>query len=415
MIIDKFAHIKIHTKNRVFYERLGYDTTTDYIYVKFDDIKSPTNTYINVQCDYCGTIFKMPYSRANNRKHICSYKCRTVHNETMCLEKYGVKNHTQREEIKEKIQKTCLEKYGVKNPAQSDDIKERIRNSFIEKYGVDHNFKVAEVIEKRKQTYIKNYGVDNPLKSKKVRDKIKSTHIEKYGVDHNFKVAEVIEKRKQTYIKNYGVDNPWKSTKIKEKIRMTCIDKYGVDHPMKCNVIKDKVNKTNLKIYGTKRPLQNTEVFERMFKNYKKTIKDKYDVDCVFQIPEVFTKMQDNSFRRFSYRHLHYQANYEKDFIKYCEKLGFIDEVSDGPFVWYLYNGKRRRYFSDFYIKKYNLIIEVKSMYWYNSFKEQNKAKREECLRQGFNFIFIIDKDYSEFNKYLEQQGLFKQCTSHST
>ena len=240
------------------------------------------------------------------------------------------------------------------------------------------------------------------------------TFKKKYGKNaaiHN----DFIKKREETCIKKYGVRHHMKDPKVVHAYMQSCIEKYNETNPMKCNVIKDKVNKTNLKIYGTKRPLQNTEVFERMFKNYKKTIKDKYDVDCVFQIPEVFTKIQDNSFRRFSYRHLHYQASYEKDFIKYCEKLGFIDEVSDGPFVWYLYNGKRRRYFSDFYIKKYNLIIEVKSMYWYNSFKEQNKAKREECLRQGFNFIFIIDKDYSEFNKYLEQQGLFKQCTLRST
>ena len=51
-------------------------------------------------------------------------------------------------------------------------------------------------------------------------------------------------------------------------------------------------------------------------------------------------------------------------------------------------------YFPDFYYKEKNLIIEIKSTYYYNKYLNKNLAKQEACISQGYNFIFIIDNDY---------------------
>jgi hypothetical protein len=46
---------------------------------------------------------------------------------------------------------------------------------------------------------------------------------------------------------------------------------------------------------------------------------------------------------------------------------------------------------------KHSIIIEIKSTYTYNKDLEKNIAKQDACVQQGFNFIFIINKDYSNF------------------
>lgn len=74
--------------------------------------------------------------------------------------------------------------------------------------------------------------------------------------------------------------------------------------------------------------------------------------------------------------------------------------------IFYIINDKKHRYFPDFYIKKYNKIIEVKSEYTYNKNKNVNEVKKESCINNGFNFQFYIisKKEYSNWlknkNKY---------------
>lgn len=80
----------------------------------------------------------------------------------------------------------------------------------------------------------------------------------------------------------------------------------------------------------------------------------------------MFENAQKNSFKYFKYKHLSYQASYERDFINYCEDNGLLNKISNGPFLWYEYSGKQKRYFSDFFIEELNLIIEIKSLHWFN-------------------------------------------------
>ena len=55
---------------------------------------------------------------------------------------------------------------------------------------------------------------------------------------------------------------------------------------------------------------------------------------------------------------------------------------------------------SDFYIKKLDLICEIKSSYYYNKYLEQNLLK-EEYSKKEHNFIFIVDKDYTKLLEFL--------------
>ena len=65
--------------------------------------------------------------------------------------------------------------------------------------------------------------------------------------------------------------------------------------------------------------------------------------------------------------------------------------------IKYEFNNDEKTYYPDFFIKDLNLIIEIKSTYWYNKFFDKNQAKINCCKKLGYDYIFIIDKDYSKF------------------
>lgn len=85
----------------------------------------------------------------------------------------------------------------------------------------------------------------------------------------------------------------------------------------------------------------------------------------------------------------------KKDFIEYClEKNIEIDNFNG--VIDYTFDGKCKKYFPDFYIKSSNTVVEIKSQYTYDCEIEQNEAKKEATITNGFNFKFIIDKNYSD-------------------
>ena len=182
-------------------------------------------------------------------------------------------------------------------------------------------------------------------------------------------------KTKIKFRKNYGVDNIQSLNFIKDKIKKTMLEKYGCEHASQSQNVKDKIKKTMLEKYGVDHPMKNSEIFNRAQKRSYKHI-------------------------RYKNSELHYQGKNELNFINYC-----IDNdisVQNGPTIKYTHLSKDRRYYSDFYLPEYNLIIEVKSTYTFQADYEENLSKREYSLRSGYNFLFIIDKDYTELNELIK-------------
>jgi hypothetical protein len=176
-------------------------------------------------------------------------------------------------------------------------------------------------------------------------------------------------------VKKYGVEYALQSDIIKDKMYENLIIKYGVNNVSKLLDIKYKKEETCLKNYGVKNPSQDIMIFKKqLLKSYK----------IVYYNEELFA-----------------QGSYELDFLNYCEEKGIINLISNGPSVEYELNDKKHIYHSDFFIEKYNLIVEVKSSYTYNYNLEKNLAKEKYSKINGYNFIFLIDKDYEFFNKIL--------------
>jgi len=219
--------------------------------------------------------------------------------------------------------------------------------------------------------------------------KMKVTNIERYGSECALRSDINIEKSKKTMIKKYGYDNISKVDFIKEErsdmMKLNTNDyneiikeKYG-SNVSKLDWIKEKKKETTFKNWGVENPSQNAELFEKSQKSGKKI------------------KLHESG--------LWYRGTYEKDFLDYCFDKNI--KVEKGPTIKFNFNGKNKYYHSDFYIPDKNLIIEIKSSYYYDKFKEINEIKKEETLKAGHNHIFIINKNYEEFIKLF---GLFKRC-----
>jgi len=241
------------------------------------NLSSGSNKNVIVVCDYCGNTFEKYYKAVIiQRKDInkdCCVKCKYKKREEISLKKYGVKNSSQRKEVKKKlcnysieehkeqilllisegysifsiskkinIPKTSLTRYlkslGIET---NSNFKKKIEKTIQEKHDINH-YSVAS--EKRKQTNLKKYGYENVSDIPEVKAKAKQTNISKYGHDHHFKSVEKKKELIKTIQLKYGVNNVFQIPEIKDKIKQTNLQKYGHEQATKNPQIKAKIIST---------------------------------------------------------------------------------------------------------------------------------------------------------------------------
>lgn len=241
----------------------------------------------------------------------------------------------------------------------------KITKNGVEKYYCNNK----ECINiKRKKSLNKKYGIDNVFQLESVKKKSKETCLEKYNVENPHQNKKIIEKAEQTNLKKYGFKNVFQNEKIKEKSIKTRLKTIGVEYPQQNKNCKEKSKQTNLKKYGVEYPSQRIDIFnERMKKSLQ--------------------------IKKYKNTDLYYQASYEKDFLdKYYGKM----KIENGFSIKYKMNGKNHIYHPDFYLPEFNLVIEIKSEYWFNKHKEKCLIK-EKYTKKDYNYILIMNKDYNNF------------------
>jgi len=246
--------------------------------------------------------------------------------------------------------------------------------------------------ENYKKTMLERYGVENGFQYKDIKEKSNSTKIKLYG-DENYNNRE---KAIETCLDKYGVENPNQNYKIKKKSNNTCLEKYGFETASKNEKVKEKIKKTNLKRWNSTCTLHS----EKQIDKIKQIFIDKYGVDNPMKNLEIFLKAQKTALNRkkFKETELLYQGTYELDFLNnYYEKIN----IENGKSIKIIYNNNKTVYHSDFFLSEKNLIIEIKSSYWYNRYYDKNIIKQKECEKLGYNYIIIIDKNYNDFNKLI--------------
>jgi hypothetical protein len=198
---------------------------------------------------------------------------------------------------------------------------------------------------------LNKYGYESYQSTKEYRDII----YEKYGVSNISKLQDVKNKKIESAIKKYGVDNVAKSKEVIDKMKSTMILRYGFDNPTK-----------------------NREIFEKAQSSAYKTYK-------------------------FEDTNLKYQGSYELDFIKFTRSRNI--KIENGPSIRYEMNLVNRIYHSDFYLPDFNLICEIKSTYTFNCDYDENLMKQKFAIKSGYNFLFIIDKNYSDLEKIINENA----------
>lgn len=202
-----------------------------------------------------------------------------------------------------------------------------------------------------KKSVQNKYGVDNIFQCEDIKDKIKNTCIEKYGVEYTGQCVDKKENTKKTCMKKFGVEFAFQNKEIINKIQETCLKKYGFKNPAQNNDIYDKTQKNSLKL--------------KQFKN----------------------------------TNIYYQGSYELDFLeKYYDTFS---EIKRSPSVRYNFENKQCVYHPDFIIPSLNLVIECKNSWLMKRDQSRIKAKKKSIIDNGFRYIIIIDKDYSDFNSFL--------------
>lgn len=189
-----------------------------------------------------------------------------------------------------------------------------------------------------------------------------------------------------------------KSDANQKKRKITCIKKYGVSNPFQSDLIKEKIKRSFEIRYGVNHNMKSKEGYD----SYKSSIKRKYGVENIMQLTNIHNKMLKSSFlkKKYSNTNLWYQGSYELDFLeKFLDKI----DIENGPSIPYLFEGKNKVYHSDFYISSLNLVVEIKSNYLYKKDYNVIKEKEKYTISCGFNYIIILDKDYSNFNNLLSK------------
>lgn len=104
---------------------------------------------------------------------------------------------------------------------------------------------------------------------------------------------------------------------------------------------------------------------------------------------------------------LNYQGTFEYEFLESLEhKYGIewvVNNVSRGPSIWYTdpEDETKRLYISDFLIN--NTIYEIKSHWTWNRhgsdtiLENKNKAKLNECIKQGYKVVLVLNKKEKEW------------------
>lgn len=95
------------------------------------------------------------------------------------------------------------------------------------------------------------------------------------------------------------------------------------------------------------------------------------------------------------------------DFIFHQKLLSELEILSKPPtFIYHDIKGNRRKYFPDFYIPKFNLVVEIKSSWIMNKQTPENfQLKKQSVLDAGFDFICILDNNFEEMKeKYFKDE-----------
>ncbi len=219
---------------------------------------------------------------------------------------------------------------------------------------------------------------------------------------------------KEQYIKKYGIPKC-----------QTCgndIASFNRGKPRKyCDIcLKNKrINQNNSEIFNTSEKTRKTMmkkygvVNSSQFPKNRKMLSKRMKSNNPMKDPVIAKKSsttfcenvvngKTNLYKQKKYKdmHLNYQSSFEYDFLKLCESYNILDRISSGNRYPYIKEDKDfgHNILTDFCLDD-KFEIEIKSSYILKIQGGMKKlfAKKRAVESRGKGYIFILDKDYSEF------------------
>ena len=347
MLKDENIKICISYKNRKYYEELLSIKIEigNIVELRSNLIQSGSSILITGICDFCRSNRKLSmkeYNKQTNNglnKFSCSKKCSIL-----------------------KTKESNLERYGVENIFQCDDIKTKSRNTKYELYG-DLNFNNRY---KSKKTNLEKYGCEYASMSSIIKKKVKKTNLERYGYEYASQNQLVLNKMKKSNIERYGVDNYSKTDeftlKVSEKWFKTMyerLESYG--HLVKINeteyTIKCKDCNNNYTIFNS-------------LMNVRLRNNEDICLNCN-PINSGFSKMEKSLFNII-------KENYNGEVIENSRKL--IDGLE-----------------IDIFLPDLKLAFEFNGLYWHSELykhRTYHLEKTNKCLENGIQLIHIWEDDW---------------------
>ena len=182
---NRYAESRFHSKNEFYISIALYNFSK----------KIPQHWKFWYYCVDCGISVHRKGQHFNYK-----FLCENCSKKKTSLERYGVENHAQLPEMREKTKLLFKEK--------KEQIQQKRIETCLTKYGLVHN-NSKEATEKRKQTIKQRYGI-NPLCSKEALEKARQTCLLKYGEEYSTRLPAFRAANFSTYkYNNLYFDSSW--------------------------------------------------------------------------------------------------------------------------------------------------------------------------------------------------------------
>jgi hypothetical protein len=134
--------VRVNNFNEKHFISLGYDVPRNtYIEIFVRELPIGSGLKIDVECNYCGKIFKKSYRRyLETKENLCCNECKYEKMMQTDFMKYGHFCSLRNEEVNEKTKKTNLERYGFECVLKNKEIKEKAVKTFKKNGGTHGNF-----------------------------------------------------------------------------------------------------------------------------------------------------------------------------------------------------------------------------------------------------------------------------------
>lgn len=392
MIVNEKYSIIINASNHKHYSK-WFDNLKCGFTIECDlfQILPNSRILIKVECDECSLLKEITYKDYNS---------------------YGYKNGIYLCR-KCKLKKSNLDKYGVENVFQRDDIKKKIKQTNIEKWGVDNVSKLDDVKMKKIETNNNKYGVDWPMQSFTIKQKSIATLLNKWSIDNISKLQIIKDKKEQNYLLKTGYRTPFNDPEIVEKISSTNEIKYGNKFSIISQDIKEKIKKTNFEIYGFENPSKNKSIANKIKKGVTETLNKKTfeNIQNLLQIDSEnrnFLIFCNSCQREFLITWSLFYKRRETNTV-ICTNCNAIDKHQSGLEI-NLYNYIRDIYTGDIirnhrldgkevdiYLPEIKTAFEFNGVYWHSDLfkhRDYQKEKSVICQSNGINLFHIWEDDW---------------------